>query len=78
MQSLLHKLSRGLGLGAARPAGATRLPPLLGRLEGVPAKPWAALNAKRRQQLALGAAAGAVTAAAGIGAALVSHRLRRR
>jgi hypothetical protein len=46
-------------------------------VEGVPAKPWAALNAKRRQQLALGAA-GAVTAAAGIGAAVVANRLRRR
>ncbi|MFN3214895.1 MAG: NAD-dependent epimerase/dehydratase family protein [Acidimicrobiales bacterium] len=46
-------------------------------VDGVPAKPWAALNAKRRQQLALGTA-GAVTAAAGIGAAVVAKRLRRR
>ncbi|HEY5762780.1 MAG TPA: hypothetical protein VIS73_06205 [Rhodocyclaceae bacterium] len=36
MESLLRKLSRGLGLGnAARPA-ASRLPPLLGRLAGLP------------------------------------------
>lgn len=46
-------------------------------VEGVPAKPWAALNAKRRQQLALGAA-GTATAAAGLGAALIARRLRRR
>ncbi len=46
-------------------------------VDGVPAKPWAALNAKRRQQLALGAA-GAITAAAGVGAAVVAYRFRRR
>lgn len=37
MESLLRKLSRGLGLdSAARPNAAARLPPLLGRIAGLP------------------------------------------
>ncbi len=46
-------------------------------VEGTPARPWATMNAKRRQQLALGAA-GVVAAAAAVGVALVVRRLRRR
>jgi len=45
-------------------------------VEGVPAKPWASLNAHRRQQLALGAAGVAATAA-GVAAALIARRVRR-
>ncbi len=46
-------------------------------VEGTPAKPWATMNAKRRQQLALGGA-GVVAAAAAVGVALLVRRLRRR
>lgn len=39
-------------------------------VEGNAARPWAMMNSKRRQQLAIGGAAGAVAAAAGVGSVL--------
>ena len=43
---------------------------------GTPAMPWATMNAKRRQQLALGAA-GVLTAGLAVGAVVAYRRFRR-
>ena len=45
-------------------------------VDGTPPKPWATLNAKRRQQIALGAAT-AIGAVAGLGIVALVRRLRR-
>lgn len=44
-------------------------------VEGTPGTPWASMNARRRQQLAMGGA-GAVLAGLGVGAGLLWRRLR--